>query len=296
MSNSKPGPVICLLFVLLLPADASGAALETVVTDYCAKNRCADTAIDAIASVFKGVELAVSPLSINAYNCGNSDFLNLTVESPMLSTDSELLVNGKTICEIRGSLLPKTEMCAFFIAGGNGGDEGSTNVMINAVVRSEAGVLSPVKEYSKNFGVTVKRLQSNDEKDVIAAMKSAEISLMSAAAKITEYENADYNMSAPRKTLDEAETKSESAKDRLNGCHFSGSLAEYRESKRLADAATTKAASERASQNNEKLGAITGSVVSSASDPVTIVLLGAVAILGYSLHKEKRRNKNKLDL
>ncbi len=296
MSNAKPGPVTCLISILLLTANASAATMETVVADYCTKNRCIDTAVDAAASIFKGMEIYVSPASVNAYNCGDSDFLNLTVKSPMLSTDSELLVNGKTICEIRGSLLPKTETCVFFIAGGNGGDEGSVNAMINVVARSEAGLLSPVKEYSKNFGVVVKRLQSDGEKAVTAAMKSAEISLMSATSKITEYENANYNMSAPRKFLAGAETKSASAKEKLRGCDFSVSLAEYQESKGLADEAMAGALSERIKQNNEKFGAITGMVASSASNPVTIVLLFAVAVLGYSLHKEKRKNKNKLDL
>ncbi|MFH0889717.1 MAG: hypothetical protein V1836_01055 [Candidatus Aenigmatarchaeota archaeon] len=284
-----------LLFILLPNANALPTA-ETVVADYCLKNKCIETALDAVASVFKGVEIAVEPKEINAYNCKDSDLLNITIKSPMLSTDSDVFVNGKHVCSLQGSLIPRTETCFFSVEGGNGGDDGYSNVIVNAVVKSNAGLLTPQKDYSKNFVVRMLHMPTEQEKTVIAALKASEISTVTAVSRITEYEDEGYNMSYARKYADDAEQKTYDAYKQLKDCELSSSLLSYREAKRLADFAYNKATRDRESQNNEKFNALTGRFLSSASNPITFFLVAMVALLGYCLYREKHKNKIKLEL
>ncbi len=282
-----------LLFILLLSSNASAAS---IVADYCIKNKCVETAVDAIASIFKGMEIYVSPPEIDAYNCKKSDFLNLTVVSPMLSTNSEMLVNGQAVCEIKGSLLPKTGMCVFSLDGAGGGSEGYTNTIINVIAKSDAGFLSQQKELSKNFGIKMNHLISDGEKDVITSSKSAEISLAVARSKIGEYENSGYNMSFVRKIMDDSERKMKDGADALRNCKFSDAASDYKNAKRIADAALRDATNEKNEQNNEKISLITGKFLSTATNPVFAIMIILLAILGYQLSKQKNKKSVKLDL
>ncbi|MBI4167892.1 MAG: hypothetical protein HY515_02950 [Candidatus Aenigmarchaeota archaeon] len=292
MVNAIYRAVSVILFVLLLSSDASAAS---IVADYCIKNKCVETTIDAVASIFKGMEIYVSPSEISAYNCKKSDFLNLTAVSPLLSTNSEILVNGQPICEIKGSLLPKTEMCVFSLDGAGGGSEGYTNVIINVVAKSDAGLFHP-KELSKNFGVKVNHMVSDDEKTVIAAAKSAEISLASAYYKIEEYENSGYNMSSVRKILGDSEKKMNDGREALINCKFGEAGSSYKNAKRIADAALREAANEKNEQNNDRISLITGKFFSTATNPIFAIVLILIAAFGYQLYKQKNKKGVKLDL
>lgn len=282
-----------LLVVLLLSANASAAS---VVSDYCTKNRCVETAVDAIASVFRGMEIRVSPAEISAYNCKKSDFLNLTVTSPLLSTDSDISVNGQVVCELKGSVLPKTEVCVFSLEGGPGGAEGYDNVMINVIAKSDAGILSQQKELSKNFGIRMNHLVSGEENSVLASAKSAEISLAAAYSKIVDYENSGYNMTSVRRIMADSENKMAEGKEGLRKCNFNDAASDYKNSKRIADAALREAAGEKNGQDNEKLSMITGKVFSGATNPVLAILLISMVLLGYRLYKERNKKGAKLDL
>lgn len=293
MGNAIFRAVAMLLFILLLSSNASAAS---VVADYCIKNKCIETAVDAIASVFKGIEIYISPSEINAYNCKKSDFLNLTIVSPLLSTNSEISVNGQTACELKGSLLPKTETCVFSLEGGAGGSEGYDNVMINVVAKSDAGFLSQPKELSKNFGIKMNHLIPDEEKNVDSAAKSAEISLAAAYSKIGEYENSGYNMSSVRKILADSENKMAEGKEDLRKCQFNDATSSYRAAKRIADAALREAVNEKSGQNNEKLSLITGKFLSTATNPVFWIMLVLMIAFGYQLFKEKNKKGVKLDL
>ncbi len=293
MVNASYRAVSVIIFILLLSSNASASS---VVADYCIKNKCVETAVDAIASIFKGMEIYVSPSEINTYNCKKSDFLNLTVISPLLSTNSEISVNDQVVCGLKGSLLPKTETCAFSLQGGAGGSEGYDNIIINVVAKSDAGILSQQKELSKNFGVKMNHLVPNEEKSVAAAAKSAEISLASAYSKIEEYENSGYNMSSAMKLANNSERKIDDGKENLQRCKFSDAASSYKNAKRIADAALIEATNEKNDQNNEKLSSITGRFFSTATNPVFAITLILVAVLGYQLFKQKNKKSVKLDL
>lgn len=293
MGNAVYRAITALLFIIMLSANASAAS---VVADYCIKNKCIETAVDAIASVFKGIEIYVSPTEINAYNCKKSDFLNLTIVSPLLSTNSEISVNGQPVCELKGSLLPNTETCVFSLEGGAGGSEGYDNVMINVVAKSDAGFLSQPKELSKNFGIKMNHLVSEQEKNVDSAAKSAEISLAAAYSKIGEYESSGYNMSFVRKILGDSENKTAEGKENLRKCRFNDATSSYRAAKRIADAALREAVNEKSGQNNEKLSLITGKFFSAASNPVFAIMLILIIIFGYRLLNEKNKKITKIDL
>ncbi|MBI2085467.1 MAG: hypothetical protein HYT71_03060 [Candidatus Aenigmarchaeota archaeon] len=282
-----------ILFILLFSSDVSA---NSIVSDYCVRNHCVDTAVDAIASVFKGMEIYVSPAEVNAYNCKKSDFLNLTIISPLLSTDTKILVNGEIVCEIKGSVLPKTEMCTFSLEGGDGGSQGYDNIIINIIAKPGAGILSETKELSKNFGIKINHITSDDEKNVIASMKSSQISLAAAYSKIEDLENAGYNMSSARKTLIDSETSMENGKENLRICRFNYAISDYKNAKHIADAALRDAENDKDSQNNEKFSLITGKFLTSAMNPIFGIMLLLVIFLGYQLNKEKKNKSVKLDL
>ena len=293
MGNAILHATLALVFISLLSANASATS---VISDYCIKNHCVETAVDAIASVFKGMEIYVSPSEISAYNCKKSDFLNLTVVSPLLSTNSEIFVNGQSVCEVKGSLLPKTETCAFSLQGDEGGSQGYDSVMINVIAKSDAGFLSQPKELSKNFGIKMDHLVSDEEKAVTAAAKSAEISIAAAYSKIEEYENSGYNMTSARKFAGDSERKMDEGKENLRKCQFSSAISNYRTAKRIADAALKEANDNKNEQNSDKLSLITGKFFSTAANPVFAIMLVLVAFLGYQLYKEKNKKRTKIDL
>ncbi len=293
MVNPVLRPPAVFLFILLLSANASA---NSIVSDYCIRNHCADTAVDAIASVFKGMELHVSPNEVNAYNCKKSDFLNLTIVSPLLSTDSQISVNGERVCDIKGSVLPKTEMCAFSLEGGEGGSQGYDNIIINVAAKSDAGIFSETKELSKNFGIKINHNASDEEKNVIASMKSAQISLAAAYSKIESLENEGYNMSPVRGILADSEKSVKEGKENLRICRFNYAISNYKNAKRIADTALRDAETNKDAQNDEKLSLITGKFITSAANPVFGIMLLLVIFLGYQLKKEKKNKNVKLDL
>ncbi|MBI4177495.1 MAG: hypothetical protein HY516_03955 [Candidatus Aenigmarchaeota archaeon] len=293
MVNSPRCVVTGFLFMLLLSADVSATS---VVSDYCKKNSCVETAVGAIASAFKGMEIYLSPDEINAYNCRKSDFLNLTVVSPLLSADSKISVNGDPVCEIKGSLLPKTETCVFSLEGGAGGSTGYDNLIINVAAKSDAGLLSGKKELSKNFGVRMNHLVSDEEKPVLAAVKSAEVSLAAAYSKIIGYENSGYNMTSPRNFLNNSENKLSEAAENLAGCRFADASAGYKSAKRMADAAAIDASDAKKGQDGKKFSMITGKFLSTAANPVFGIMLMLILVLGYKLRKAKGNKGAKLDL
>ncbi len=297
MPSMKNAAVIFLILPFILLPDANALpTVETVVADYCLKHSCIETAINTVSSFFKGAEMGVSPQQTTAYNCKNSDTLNVTIKSPVLSTDSEISVNGKPVCEIKGSLMPHEETCFFSINGGNGGDEGYDNVIVNVVMESKAGLLSEQKEYSKNFIVRVQHLQSNREKTAVSAMKSYEIAAASAVSKISEYESKGYNMSSARAIVSNAKTGADDARNMLVKCEIDRSISTYTDARTEADDALNTAINAKKEQDGTRLGAITGKFLSSASNPIVLVLAAVVALLGYGLHAEKRKNKIKLEL
>ncbi len=293
MANPILRQITVFLFILLLSSNVSASS---IVSDYCIKNRCIDTAVDAIASVFRGVEIYVSPNEINAYNCKKSDFLNTTIVSPILSTDSEIFVNGESVCTIKGSVLPKTETCVFSLQGGGGGNEGHDNLIINVLVKSGEGLFTETKELSKNFGIKMNHLMSDEEKNVIASMKSAQVSLAAAYSKIEDLENAGYNMSFPRKTLNDSVKNIGEGRENLKICRLNYALSDYKNAKRIADAALREAENNKGAQNNEKLSMITGKFLSSVSNPVFGIMLLLIIVLGYQLNREKKKKNVKLDL
>lgn len=293
MADSFRRAITGLLFILLLSADASAAS---VVSDYCKKNSCVETAVDVIASAFKGVEIYLSPNEINAYNCRKSDFLNLTVVSPLLSTDSEVYVNGGSVCRIKGSLLPKTDMCVFSLDGAAGDSSGYENLIVNVAVKSNAGLLSQPKELSKNFGIKMNRLASDEEKAVIAASKSAAVSIAAAYAKTNSYEDSGYNMTSAIALLNKSENGMLHGDESLEDCMFKDAAASYKNAKRTADAAVKDAAYAKDEQDGEKFSTITGKFFATASNPVIAAMAVLIALFGYKLYKEKNRKNVKMDL
>ena len=87
-----------------------------------------------------------------------------------------------------------------------------------------------------------------------------------------------------------------SGKENLRLCKFNYAISDYKNAKRIADAAMREAENSKGAQNDEKLSLVTGKFLSSATNPVFGLVFLLAVWFGYQLSKGKKRKNVKLDL